>query len=100
MPGKGLPRESSLLFGESLNRRVLSNVTLRSLRLCTVEHVVNEIVYLAKGMRLEVDYNDIDELAEEHNQELGTEEFMEFHCVSQQEVTEECLSEEEEITAK
>ncbi|GBM91802.1 hypothetical protein AVEN_194200-1 [Araneus ventricosus] len=44
---------------------------------------------------LEVDSNDIDELVEEHNQELTTEELMELHCVSQQEVMEESLSEEE-----
>ncbi|GBO32294.1 hypothetical protein AVEN_156748-1 [Araneus ventricosus] len=37
----------------------------------------------------EVDSNDIDELAEDHNQELTTEELMELHCVSQQEVMED-----------
>ncbi|PNF27366.1 hypothetical protein B7P43_G01189 [Cryptotermes secundus] len=66
-----------------------------------VEPVVNEIVSLAKIMGLEVDNSDIDELVEEHIQELTTEELMEFHCVSQQEVVEESLSEEEqEVTAK
>ncbi|GBN96054.1 hypothetical protein AVEN_95293-1 [Araneus ventricosus] len=36
-----------------------------------------------------------------HNQELTIEELMELHCVSQQEVMEKSLSEEEEeVTAK
>ncbi|PNF40924.1 hypothetical protein B7P43_G14973 [Cryptotermes secundus] len=66
-----------------------------------VEPVVNEIVSLAKIMGLEVDNNDIDELVEENSQELTTEELMELHCVTQQEVVEESLSEEgEEVTAK
>ncbi|PNF23569.1 hypothetical protein B7P43_G05621 [Cryptotermes secundus] len=47
-----------------------------------VESVVNEIVSLAKIMGLEVDNNDIDELVQEHSQELTTEELMELHCVS------------------
>ncbi|GBO12098.1 hypothetical protein AVEN_136450-1, partial [Araneus ventricosus] len=65
----------------------------------------------AKIMGLEVE-NDIDELKEDHNQELNTEELKEdhsqelnteeltdLHCVSQQEVVKENLS-EEEVTAK
>ncbi|GBL84896.1 hypothetical protein AVEN_42173-1 [Araneus ventricosus] len=44
------------------------------------------------GVKVE---NDIDELEEDHNQELTTEELTELHCVSQQEVAEESLSEEE-----
>ncbi|GBL90288.1 hypothetical protein AVEN_130386-1 [Araneus ventricosus] len=39
-------------------------------------------------------------LVEEHNQELTTEDLMELHCDSQQEVKEESLSEEEGVTAK
>ncbi|GBM55407.1 hypothetical protein AVEN_150466-1 [Araneus ventricosus] len=62
--------------------------------------IVNEIVFLAKDRGLEVDINDIDELVEGHNQELPTKELMELHCVSQQEVIEDCLSEEEVVTAK
>lgn len=65
-----------------------------------VEPVVNEIVSLATIMGLEVDCSDIEELVEEHTQELTTEELMELHCVSQQEVLEESLSEEEEVTEK
>ncbi|GBL89460.1 hypothetical protein AVEN_87809-1 [Araneus ventricosus] len=34
------------------------------------------------------------------NQELTTKEFMVWHCVSQQEIMEESLSEEKEVTAK
>ncbi|GBM41583.1 hypothetical protein AVEN_169181-1 [Araneus ventricosus] len=60
----------------------------------SVESVVNEIVSLAKIRGLEVDSNDIDEIVEEHNQELTTEELTELHCVSQQKVM------EEELTAK
>ncbi|GBN74195.1 hypothetical protein AVEN_83246-1 [Araneus ventricosus] len=40
-------------------------------------------------MGLEVNNNDIDELAEEDSQELITEELIKLHCVSQQEVVEE-----------
>ncbi|GBO17898.1 hypothetical protein AVEN_12175-1 [Araneus ventricosus] len=50
-------------------------------------------------MGVEVDNNDIDELVEEHSQELITEELMNLHCVSQQGV-EESLLEEEKVTAK
>lgn len=56
--------------------------------------VVNEIVSLATIMGLEVDASDIEELVEEHSQELTTEELVELHCVSQQEVLEDSLSEE------
>ncbi|GBO38644.1 hypothetical protein AVEN_4479-1 [Araneus ventricosus] len=48
MHGKGLPREPSLLLGRSIGRRLLSNVTLGSLRQYTEEPLVNEIVTLAK----------------------------------------------------
>ncbi|GBM92953.1 hypothetical protein AVEN_223643-1 [Araneus ventricosus] len=44
---------------------------------------------LAKIMGLELDNNNIDDLLEEHSQELTTEEFTELHCVSQQENVEE-----------
>ncbi|GBO02938.1 hypothetical protein AVEN_19528-1, partial [Araneus ventricosus] len=40
--------------------------------------------------------NDIDELEEDHNQELTTEELMELHCVSQQEVVQESWTEDKE----
>ncbi|GBO11261.1 hypothetical protein AVEN_238075-1 [Araneus ventricosus] len=76
MHGKWLPRKPSLLLGRSFGRRTLSNVTLRGLRQYPVEHIVNEI----RG--LEVDSNVVDELVEEHNQELTSEELMELHCVS------------------
>ncbi|GBN71881.1 hypothetical protein AVEN_177794-1 [Araneus ventricosus] len=46
-------------------------------------------------MGLEVG-NDIDELEEDHNQELTTEELMELHCVSQQEVVQESWTEDKE----
>ncbi|GBN58839.1 hypothetical protein AVEN_20844-1 [Araneus ventricosus] len=51
-------------------------------------------------MGLEMDNNGIDELVEEHIQELTTKELMELRSVSQQEVVEESLSEEEQVTAK
>ncbi|GBN54890.1 hypothetical protein AVEN_19155-1 [Araneus ventricosus] len=51
-------------------------------------------------MGLEADSNDIDELEEEHGQELTTDELMKLHCVSQQEVVEESLSEVEKVTGK
>ncbi|GBL72632.1 hypothetical protein AVEN_127888-1 [Araneus ventricosus] len=50
-------------------------------------------------MGLEVD-NYIDELVEDHCQELVTEELTELHCISEQKVVEESSSKEEEVTAK
>ncbi|GBM97808.1 hypothetical protein AVEN_250983-1 [Araneus ventricosus] len=88
------PRETPLLLGRSFGRRVLSNMTLGSLRQYSVEPIVHEIVSLAKIRGLEVGSNDIYELVEEHNQELTMLELMELHCVSQQEVM------DEELTAK
>ncbi|GBN81869.1 hypothetical protein AVEN_231477-1 [Araneus ventricosus] len=75
---KGLPREPSLLIGRNFGRRVLSNVILNSLRQYPVEPIVNEIVSLAKIIGLEVYNNDIDELVEEHIQELATAYFTFF----------------------
>ncbi|GBM29140.1 hypothetical protein AVEN_97421-1 [Araneus ventricosus] len=49
-------------------------------------------------MGLEADKNDIDELLEEHSQELTAEDLKELRCVSQQEDVEESLSEKEEIS--
>ncbi|GBM50183.1 hypothetical protein AVEN_71801-1 [Araneus ventricosus] len=86
MHGKGLPRVSSFLLGRSFDRSMLSNVTLRSLKQYPVEPIVNEIGSLAKIRGLEVDSNDIDELVEKQSQELTTEELMELHCVSQEEI--------------
>ncbi|GBM83261.1 hypothetical protein AVEN_256578-1 [Araneus ventricosus] len=60
MHGKGLPREPSLLLGRSFCRRVLSNVTSRSLKQHPAQPIVNEIVSLSKIGALEVDSNDID----------------------------------------
>ncbi|GBO45655.1 hypothetical protein AVEN_209119-1, partial [Araneus ventricosus] len=53
-------------------------------------------------MVLEMDNNDIDELVEERNQELTTEELMELRALCfTDEVIEESLSEEEEkVTEK
>ncbi|GBM14252.1 hypothetical protein AVEN_167333-1 [Araneus ventricosus] len=77
--------------------RVLSNVTLRSLR--QYEPIVNEIVSLVNIRGLEVDSNDIDELVEEHSQELTTEELMELHCVSQQKGMEEVTEKQQSCIA-
>ncbi|GBM91033.1 hypothetical protein AVEN_190150-1 [Araneus ventricosus] len=82
MHGKGLPREPSILLGRSFGLRVLSNVTLKSLRLYPVELIVNGIVSLVEIRGLEVYSNAIDEFVEEHNQELTAEELVELHCVS------------------
>jgi hypothetical protein len=58
--------------------------------------VVDEIVSLGKTMGLEVNEDDIQELVEEHDQELTTDELMDLHHKQQQEVMEEVSSEEEE----
>ncbi|GBM49483.1 hypothetical protein AVEN_142619-1 [Araneus ventricosus] len=96
MHGKWLPREPSLLLRRSFGRRVLWNVTLKSKRQYPVDLIIKEIVSLAKSRELEVDSIDIDE----HSQQLTTEELMQLHCVSQQEIIEESLTKEEEVTAK
>ncbi|GBL80014.1 hypothetical protein AVEN_78216-1, partial [Araneus ventricosus] len=70
----------------------------RRLRQYPVGPIVNEFVPLAKIKGLEVDNNGIDAPVEEHSQELTSEELMELHCVSQEEVMEESLW--EEVTAK
>ncbi|GBM45147.1 hypothetical protein AVEN_241433-1 [Araneus ventricosus] len=93
MQGKRLPRELSLLIARSFSWRVLSNATLKSPRLLLtslpMEPIINEIVSLAMIGGLMVNSNDIDELVEEHNQELTTEQLMELHRFSHQEVMEE-----------
>ncbi|GBN79228.1 hypothetical protein AVEN_13100-1 [Araneus ventricosus] len=96
---EGVIKRLSLLPRRSFGRKGLSNVTLMSLRQYPVEPIVNEIASLAKIMGLEVD-NDIDELVEDRSQGLTNEELTEFHCISQQEVVEESLSDEEEVIAK
>ncbi|GBM30579.1 hypothetical protein AVEN_27615-1 [Araneus ventricosus] len=81
-----LPREPSHLLGRNFGRRVLSNLTMKNLRQYPVEPIVNEIVSLVKIRELEVNSNYIDDLLEERNQDLTTEEPKELHCVSQEEV--------------
>ncbi|GBM78040.1 hypothetical protein AVEN_217958-1 [Araneus ventricosus] len=77
MRGKGLPREPLLLRGRSFGRRVLSNVTLSSLRQYFMEPITNNIVSLAKIRGLEADSNDTEELVEKHNQRAGQRRFFE-----------------------
>ncbi|GBN50608.1 hypothetical protein AVEN_77670-1 [Araneus ventricosus] len=64
-----------------------------------MDPVIKEIESSSTIMGLEVDNIVINEIMEEHGQELITEELMELLCGSYQEV-EERLSEEEEVTAK
>ncbi|XP_013365403.1 PREDICTED: tigger transposable element-derived protein 1-like [Chinchilla lanigera] len=58
--------------------------------------VVDEIMSLGKTLGLEVNEDDIQEMVEEHGQELTTEELMDLHRKQQQEVMEETSSAEEE----
>lgn len=58
--------------------------------------VVDEIVSLGRIMGLEVNEDDIQELVEEHGQELTTDELMDLHREQQQEIMKEMSSEEEE----
>ncbi|KAH0623477.1 hypothetical protein JD844_006250 [Phrynosoma platyrhinos] len=62
-----------------------------------VESEVSKIVSLGKTMGLEVDDEDIDELIEEHNKELSTEELEEMQHMAVQE--EFCKDQEEEEEA-
>ena len=59
------------------------------------EPVQEEIVSLGRSMGLEVDNADVDELIEEHTEELTTEELKELHKISHSEVMLELSSEEE-----
>ena len=51
--------------------------------------VVDDIVSLRKTLGLEVNEADIQELVEEHEQELTTDELMDLHREQQQEIMEE-----------
>jgi hypothetical protein len=71
----------------------------KSFELVPVHHIVNEIVSLFEMIGSKMDNNDIEELVEEHRQELTTEELTELHRVSQKE-TERSLSGMEEVIAE
>jgi hypothetical protein len=58
--------------------------------------VVDDIVSLGKTLGLEVNEADIQELVEEHEQELINDELMDLHRKQQQEIMEDISSEEEE----
>jgi hypothetical protein len=49
---------------------------------------------------VEVDSEDVEELVEDQNAELTTEDLWDLHMEQQQEVAEELLSEEEEVDSK
>ena len=53
------------------------------------ESVVDDIVSLGKSMGLEVNNEDVEELANDHKNELTTEELQDFHKDQQEEVVEE-----------
>ena len=59
--------------------------------------VVDEIVFLGKSMGLEVDEGDVNELVEEHAEELTTEELKELQTMQHTEVLQEISSGEEEV---
>ncbi|XP_044137796.1 tigger transposable element-derived protein 1-like [Bufo gargarizans] len=58
--------------------------------------VVEEIVSMGKSMGLDVDGADVEELVEEHREELTTEELSELHGEQQRALLEEHSTEEEE----
>ena len=60
-------------------------------------HVIDEIVSLGKNLGLDVDGEDLEELVEEHTQELTTDELIQLHKEQQREVIEELSSGEEEV---
>ncbi|GCC36385.1 hypothetical protein chiPu_0014879 [Chiloscyllium punctatum] len=61
--------------------------------------VVPVIVSLGKSMGLEVSEEDVEELVEDHKNELPTEELQHLHEMQQEEVAEEISSEKEEGTS-
>ncbi|GCC28836.1 hypothetical protein chiPu_0007270 [Chiloscyllium punctatum] len=58
--------------------------------------VVPVIVSLGKSMGLKVSEEDVEELVEDHKNELTKEEFQHLHKIQQEEVAQEISSEEEE----
>ncbi|XP_045139357.1 tigger transposable element-derived protein 1-like isoform X2 [Portunus trituberculatus] len=60
------------------------------------EQLVDEIVSLGHTLGLEMDGADVEELVEEHSQELTTDELLELHKEQQQKVVEELSSGEVE----
>ncbi|XP_070592937.1 tigger transposable element-derived protein 1-like [Erythrolamprus reginae] len=58
---------------------------------------LEEIVSLGKCMGLEVDEGDINELVEEHEEPLSTEDLKALHEMQQMEMTQEMSSSEEEV---
>lgn len=61
------------------------------------ESIVEDIVSMGKSMGLEVNNEDIEELVEEHNQDLTTEELQELHREQQKVFMHEVSSEEEKV---
>ena len=57
--------------------------------------VLDEIVSLGKSMGLEVDEGDVNELVEEHQEELTTEDLVELQSMQQAEALQQISSEEE-----
>ncbi|GCC33435.1 hypothetical protein chiPu_0011904 [Chiloscyllium punctatum] len=62
--------------------------------------VVPVIVSLGKSMGLEVSGEDVEELVEDHKNELTTEKLQHLHKMQQEEVAEEIASEEEKGTSE
>uniref|UniRef100_UPI0035902AD7 tigger transposable element-derived protein 1-like n=1 Tax=Myxine glutinosa TaxID=7769 RepID=UPI0035902AD7 len=60
------------------------------------EPIVPAIVALGQSMGLEVSEEDVEELVEDHNKELTTEELQHLHKMQQEEMAVEISSEEEE----
>lgn len=49
-----------------------------------ISHVVQSTVYFGKSMGLEVNGKDMEELVDEHNEELATDELQDLHIQVQQ----------------
>ncbi|VFV43162.1 Hypothetical predicted protein [Lynx pardinus] len=91
----GSPREPSVLLRENWPECVLGH-DVEGLAHDQELPVVTKSVSLGKARGLEVNKDDIQELVEEHGQELTTDELTDLHRELQQEVTEEISSAEEE----
>ncbi|XP_064100870.1 tigger transposable element-derived protein 1-like [Macrobrachium nipponense] len=63
----------------------------------TEQEELEEIVSLGKSMGLEVDEGDVNELVEEHEEELSTEELKELQMMQHTKVLEEINTSEEEV---
>ncbi|GBL84459.1 hypothetical protein AVEN_117215-1 [Araneus ventricosus] len=96
--GKGLPGEAHFCLEESLVRVSCRNGIEETEAVLCGAYSRRDCVF-GEDQRLEVGSDDIDELVEEHNQDLTTEELMELHCVSPESLSEDVRAKQQSSCA-